>query len=149
MVRARSKVECITKEEVKQLAKEQHENRGHWGRDTIKIALTDRIYSARLDASILEEIGNCTKCKNFRMQHLHSLLEPITCRHPFKLLVGDYLTLPKARGYHTLGIYLDTFSQHVWVFKYKSAGRACTTINSLSNIFYNFTSSETFMSDRG
>jgi len=40
-VRARSKVECITKEEAKQLAKEQHENKGHWGRDAIKIALTD------------------------------------------------------------------------------------------------------------
>jgi hypothetical protein len=41
---------------VKQLAKEQHENRGHWERDAIKIALTDRIYSAGLDASILEAI---------------------------------------------------------------------------------------------
>jgi hypothetical protein len=43
MVRARSKVECITKEEAKQLAKEQYENRGHWGRDTIKIALIESI----------------------------------------------------------------------------------------------------------
>ncbi|KAG2101611.1 uncharacterized protein F5147DRAFT_581531, partial [Suillus discolor] len=55
-VRARSKVECITKEEAKQLAKEQHENKGHWGRDAIKITLTDQIYSAGLDTSILEAI---------------------------------------------------------------------------------------------
>jgi len=81
------------------------------------------------------------------MKNLHSLLEPITHRHPFELLVGDYLTLPKGRGYHTLGVYLNTFSQHIWVFKYKSAGTARTMIDSLSKIFYNFTSSETFMSD--
>lgn len=40
-------------------------------------------------------------------------MEPITCQHPFELLVGDYLTLPKAKGFHTVGVYLDTFSQHV------------------------------------
>jgi hypothetical protein len=46
-------------------------------------------------------------------------------------------------------MYLDTFSQHVWVFKYKTAGTARTTVDSLSQIFQNFTSSETFMSDGG
>lgn len=99
--------------------------------------------------SILEAIGNCTKCKNFGSQHLHSLLEPITCRHPFELLVSNYLTLLKAQGFHTLGIYLDMFLQHVWVFKYKSEGTAQTTINSLLQIFHNFTPSETFMSTGG
>jgi hypothetical protein len=131
------------------LAKEQHERGGHWGRDAIKIALTDIVYSPGLDASIMDAISECAKCKNFGNQHLHSLLEPITCRHPFELLVGDYLTLPKAQGYHTLGVYLDTFSQHVWVFKYKSAGTARTTTNSLGQIFSNFITPETFMSDGG
>ena len=126
-VQARSKVECVTREEAKQLATEQHANGGHWGRDAIKIALTDRIYSPKLDASILAAIGDCSKCKNFGTPHLHSLLEPITHHHPFELLVGDYLTLPKARGYNTLGVYLDTFSQHVWAFKHKSTGTARMT----------------------
>lgn len=148
-VRARSRVECVTREEAKALATQQHANGGHWGRDAIKIALTDRIYSPKLDESIMTAIGNCAKCKNFGAAHLHSLLEPITRRHPFELLVGDYLTLPKAKGYHTLGVYLDTFSQHVWVFKYKTAGTAKTTIDSLSNIFRNFIPSETFMTDGG
>lgn len=109
------------------MAAKQHAEGGHWGRDAIKIALTDRIYSPKL----------------------HSLLEPITRRHPFELLVGDYLTLPKAQGYNTVGVYLDTFSQHIWAFKYKSTGTAKTTVNSLSQIFRNFTASETFMSDGG
>jgi len=148
-VQARSKVECVTREEAKQLATEQHANGGHWGRDAIKIALTDRIYSPKLDASILAAIGDCSKCKNFGTPHLHSLLEPITRRHPFELLVGDYLTLPKARGYNTLGVYLDTFSQHIWAFKHKSTGTARTTIDGLAQIFRNFTASETFMSDGG
>jgi hypothetical protein len=97
----------------------------------------------------MSAITDCAKCKNFGTPHLHSLLEPITRRHPFELLVGDYLTLPKAGGYSMLGVYLDTFSQHVWVYKYKSAGTVKTTINSLSQIFRNFTASETFMSDGG
>lgn len=148
-VRARSKTECITHEEAKQLAVEQHEQNGHWGQDMIKIALTDQVHSAKLNASIMEAIANCAKCKNFGSQHLHSLLEPITCRHPFKLLVSDYLTLPQGRGYHTLGVYLDTFSQHIWAFKYRNSGTARTTVDSLSQIFKNFTPSEMFMSDGG
>lgn len=113
-----------------QLAVKQHEEGGHWGRDAIKITLTDKIYSPGLDASIM-------------------VLEPVTRRHPFELLVGDYLTLPLAQGFHTLGVYLDTFSQHVWVFKYRNAGTAKTTVDSLGQIFRNFTGSETFMSDGG
>src|SRR6267154_2136499 len=99
-MRARSRVECVNKDEATQLAIKQHEQGGHWGRDAIKIALTDKIYSPGLDASIMNAIAECAKCKNFGNQHLHSLLEPITRRHPFELLVGDYLTVPKAHGHH-------------------------------------------------
>ncbi|KIK32387.1 hypothetical protein CY34DRAFT_66878, partial [Suillus luteus UH-Slu-Lm8-n1] len=55
-VRARSRVECVTKAEAKELAIKQHSEGGHWGRDAIKITLTDRIYSPKLDASILAAI---------------------------------------------------------------------------------------------
>jgi hypothetical protein len=127
----------------------QHSEGSHWGWDVIKIVLTDQIYSLKLDTSIMAAISDCSCCKNFGVSHLHSLLEPITCRHLFKLLVWDYLTLPGAKGYNTLGAYLETFSQHVWVFKYKLAGTARTTIESLEQIFWNFTASEMFMSDGG
>ncbi|KAG2747239.1 hypothetical protein P692DRAFT_20704998, partial [Suillus brevipes Sb2] len=51
--RARARVECITRAEVIELARKEHENGGHWGRDAIKIALLDHIWSPKLNASIL------------------------------------------------------------------------------------------------
>ena len=71
-------------------------------------------------------------------------------RHPFELLVGDYLSMPTGKGgFHTLGLFLDMFSQHLWVTKFKTAGMAKTTVNSLNMIFNTFTAVETFMTDGG
>ena len=81
---------------------------------------------------------------------MHSLLNPITRRHPFKLLVGDYLSMPTGKGgYHTIGLYLDTYSQHVWAFKHKTARSAKTTVSALHRIFQDFIPAETFMTDGG
>ena len=149
-VRARARVECITREEAVELARATHLKEGHWQRDAIKRALTDTVWSPGLDASIMQGIKDCGHCKNFGGTHLHALLDPITRRHPFELLVGDYLSLPVGTGgFHTVGLYLDTYSQHVWGFKYKTAGSAKTTVSGLSSIFQNFAPSETFMSDGG
>src|SRR5271155_1198291 len=52
-------------------------------------------------------------------------------------------------GYHNIGLYLDTYSQHLWGFKYKTSGSAKTTIGALSRIYQDFTAAETFMSDGG
>lgn len=135
---------------MKALAEKEHTGRGHWGRDAIKKSLMDRIWSPKLDASIIAGITQCGQCKNFGGVHLHSLLKPITRRHPFELLVGDYLSMPNGKGgYHTIGLYLDTYSQHVWAFKLKSAGTAKTTVDALSRIFQDFTAAETFMTDGG
>jgi len=58
--------------------------------------------------------------------------------------------MPTGKGrYHTLGLFLDTFSQHVWVTKYKTAGTAKTTVDSLTSIFNAFTAAETFMTNGG
>ena len=96
-VRTRAHVECVTKAEVREMALQHHSSQGHWGRDSIKIALMDRIWCPGLDAVILDAIKDCARCKNFSTAFIHSRLEPITCRHPFKLLVGDYLSLPVAK----------------------------------------------------
>jgi hypothetical protein len=65
-------------------------------------------------------------------------------------LVGDYLSLPAGKGgYHTAGLYLDTYSQHVFGYKYKTAGSAKTTTDSLEKIFHTFSPWDTFMSDGG
>ena len=60
------------------------------------------------------------------------------------------MSMPMGKGrYHTLGLFLNTFSQHLWVTKFKLAGTAKTTVDSLTSIFNNFTALETFMTDGG
>jgi hypothetical protein len=148
--RAQARVECISREEAKVLAAKTHAEGGHWGRDAVKIALIDQICSPKLNVSILDAIRECAKCKNFGPTHIHSLFEPITRRHPFEMLVGDYLSSLKGKnGYSTIGVYLDMFSQHTWVFKYKDSGTTKTTIDSLKTIFNAFTLLEMFMADGG
>ena len=149
-MRARARRECVLRAEAVELAKLEHEQGGHWHRDAMKLALLDRYHSPKLDESIVKAIMDCAWCKNFGGTHLHSLLQPITRRHPFELLVGDYLSLPVGKGgYHTAGIYLDTCSQHVWGYKFKTHGSATTTNRSLDDIFHNFAPPETFMADGG
>ena len=50
-------------------------------------------------------------------------------------------------GFHTIGLYLNTFTQHVWGYKFKTTGTGKTTVKSLDNIFGEFASAEVFMSD--
>jgi transposase InsO family protein len=148
--RARSRVECVTKEEAKIMARKIHEEGGHWRRDAIKIALTDAIWSPKLDDSIIQAISECARCKNFGATHIHVLLDPITRRHPFELLVGDYLKLPTGKGgFHTIGLYLDTCSQHAWADKLKTAGSAKNTCSTLKQIYNEFAPFEMFMTDGG
>jgi len=65
---------------------------------------------------------DCDKCKGHGPKHLHSLLEPITQHHPFELLVGDTLSMPKGkRGFIEIRLYADIYSQHVWADKLKTA----------------------------
>jgi hypothetical protein len=131
-VRGRAKRECVTCPEARELARIEHETQGHWHRDSIKIALLDKIHSPKLDESIVTAITDCARCKNFGSMNLNALLNPITRRHPFELLVGDYLSLPPGKGgYHTAGLYLDTCSQFLWGYKFKTHGSAKTTKDSL------------------
>ena len=84
------------------------------------------------------------------MMHLHSLLEPITRRHPFELMVADTLSLPKGKGRFTkLGLWMDVYSQRVWVTKLKTAAMAKTSKKSYGDICDLFTEPETLMVDRG
>src|ERR1700685_3557665 len=65
MVRGRARVECVTQAEARVLALKQHTDNGHWHRDSIKIALMDKVWCPRLDAAILDAIKDCGHCKNF------------------------------------------------------------------------------------
>jgi len=146
--RAVSRQECITKLEAIQLAREEHA-KVHMGRNHIRTQLLDKIYSPLLDASISTAILECGRCKNFGNMHVHALLAPITCRKPFELLVGDYLSLPVGKGGFTkVGLYADVFARKLWAFKYKSA-TGKTTVDSMRHISQTFIAPETIMVDGG
>jgi hypothetical protein len=118
------------------------------GRDAIKVALKDRITSPNLNLSIVCAIQACVRCKSFGSSRLNVLLQPIIRRHPFELLVGDYLSMPPGKGgYHTIGLYLNTFSQHMWAFKYKTVGTAKTMIDVVSMVTKAYVALEMFMMD--
>ena len=82
--RARSRVECVTRDEATQLAEQEHKTNKHWQCNSVKKSLLDHIWSPGLDASIVKGITNCGVCKNFGGMHLYSLLDPITRQHPLK-----------------------------------------------------------------
>jgi hypothetical protein len=56
---------------------------------------------------------------------------------------------PGKGGFNNVGLYLDTYSQHIWGFMFKNTGSGNTTVKLLTNIFHNFAPSETFMTDSG
>jgi hypothetical protein len=148
--RARARLECVTKEETVLLAWEEHRNHGHFHRDNIKARLLDRITSPKMDQSITKAILDCGKCKGFGTTHLHSLLEPITRRHPFELMTADTLSMPKGKGgFVKLGLWMDVYSQRVWVTKLKSAATGKSSRKGYSDICDLFTASEALMTDGG
>ena len=63
---------------------------------------------------------------------------------------GDYLSLPTGKGgFHTVGLYLDTFSQHVWGDMFKRAGSAKTMNRSIDRNCNTYAPPGTFMCDSG
>ena len=110
--RARTRVECVTPKEAIKLARDEHAKNGHWQRDSVKKALLDCIWSPGLNGSILAGIKDCPHCKNFGGTHMHALLDPIMHRHPFELIVGDYLSSPKGVGYGWREVHGQNFAQH-------------------------------------
>jgi RNase H-like domain found in reverse transcriptase len=140
--------ECVSKLEATQLGKEEHEKL-HMHRDHIHTQLLNCICSLNLDTSIHIAILECGRCKNFGNVHIHALLAPITCRRPFELLVGDYLSMPTGKGGYTkIGLFADVFTQKLWAFKSKSAAGK-NTVDSLRHISQAFIALETFMADSG
>ena len=128
----------------------KHEKGGHFRRDLIKISLLDRICSPQLDKSIMTAIIKCGHCKGFGGSHLAALLEPITHRHPWELMVGDYMSMPVGKGsFHTIGLFMDVYSQKIFGFKFTTYGSTVTTIASLNHIQRMYRMPKVFMADGG
>jgi transposase InsO family protein len=148
--RARARLECVTQPEMVDLAQAQHEIGGHYGRDMVKLKLMDKYSGTRVDKSVVTAINGCGRCKNFGASHIHSLLEPITRRHPFELFVADYLSMSMGiGGYHTIALVMDVFTRFRWGFKLKTKGTAKSTVASLQNVCNMFSSPESLMTDGG
>jgi hypothetical protein len=148
--RAKARLECVTQDETVALAWEEHRNNGHFHWDNVKANLLSRITSTKMDQSITKAILDCGKCKSFGTTHLHSLLEPITRRHPFELMVADNLSMPKGKGgFVKLGLWMDVYAQRVWVTKLKTAATGKSSRKSYGDICDLFTASETLMVDGG
>ena len=112
--------------------------------------LLDKITSPKMDQSITKAILDCGKCKAFGTTHLHSLLEPITRQHPFELMAADMLSMPKGKGrYAKLRLWMDVYSQRVWVTKIKANVTGKTSKKCFGNICELFTAPETLMTDGG
>ena len=134
------------KQEAVKLARTEH-NKLHMHCNVLQNQLLNKFLSPFLDTSITTVILRCKRCKNFSSAHLHSLLAPITHHRAFKLLIGDYLSMPAGKGSYTkIGLYANVFSQKLWAFKLKSA-KEKDTVNSLHSIVQNFTAPSTIMAD--
>lgn len=93
---------------------------------------------------------DCGKCKGHGPTHLDSLLEPIIWWHPFELLMGDMLAMPKGKGRFTkIVLYADIYSQHAWADKLKASASATTTCKTFNNICAIFTAPEALMVNGG
>ena len=133
-----------------ELARIQHETGGHFMWDMVKLKLMDKYHGSRVDQAIVKGINSCGRCKSFGPTHIHSLLEPITRRHPFELFVADYLSMPLGTGgFHTITLIMDAFTCFRWGFKLKTKGTAKTTRAALQSICNAFNSPERLMVDGG
>ena len=104
----------------------------------------------RLDRSITQAIISCGKCKGFGTTHLHSLLEPITRRHPFELLVSNTLTMPLGKGrLKKISLYIDIYSQYVLGNALRKAATGKSTHTALTKVCDTYTDPETLMMDGG
>ncbi|KAG2748526.1 hypothetical protein P692DRAFT_201659651, partial [Suillus brevipes Sb2] len=54
--RAHSRLECVTREEARDIAYQEHMENGHWGRNLVKLRLMDKILCPRLDRIITDAI---------------------------------------------------------------------------------------------
>ena len=132
------------------IALKAHQVNGHFSADSLKLHLCDKYFWPGLDTDCRQECIKCPQCKGFGPAKLNALLQPIRRVRPFDLTAGDYVSLPKGKGgFKTLGVYIDTCSNFVWVSKIKTAGTRFTTLDSLRQICLDYATPRAFMTDGG
>lgn len=133
-----------------QLALDMHRANGHFSADLVKLHLRDRYFWPGMDTDCKMACLECPQCKNFGPANMTSLLQPIRRVRPFQLTAGDYVSLPEGIGnFHTLGVYVDMYSNFVWVSKIKSHATSKNTVTSLQRICLDYATPQAFMTDGG
>jgi transposase InsO family protein len=65
-------------------------------------------------------------------------------------MVGDYMSMPLGKGgFHTIGLFMDVYSQKIFGFKFTTYGSTTTTITSLNCIWQMYRMPKVFMADGG
>ena len=145
-----ARTECKPTSSGFDIALRAHQANGHFSADSLKLHLGDKYFWPGLDTDCHQACIECPQCKSFGPAKLNVLLQPIRQVCPFDLTAGDYMSLPKGKGgFKTLGMYIDTCSNFVWVSKIKTAGMRFTTLDSLRQICLDYTTPRAFMTDGG
>ena len=132
------------------LALQTHQSNGHFSVNALKLHLHNRHFWPGLNTDCCQVCIEYPQCKGFGPAKLNALLQLIWHVKPFDLTAGDYVSLPKSKGgFKTLGVYIDTCSNFVWVLKIKSAGTSSTTLDLLKCICLNYATPWVFMTDGG
>ena len=145
-----ARTECKPTSSGFDIALKAHQANGHFSADSLKLHLRDKYFWPGLDTDYRQACIECPQCKGFGPAKLNALLQPIRRVRPFDLTAGDYMSLPKGKGgFKTLGVYIDTCSNFIWVSKIKMAGTRFTTLDSLKRICLDYATPRAFMTDGG
>jgi hypothetical protein len=90
--------ECIPTGLGFQTVMKAHVLNSHFNVESTKLKLSDQYFWPGMDADCCQVMLECPRCKSFGVLTLNSLLQPIRCTQPFRLISGDYLSLPLAKA---------------------------------------------------
>jgi hypothetical protein len=66
------------------------------------------------------------------------------------IMVGDYMSMPLGKGgFHTVGLFMDVYSQKIFGFKFTTYGSTTMTITSLNRIQQMYRMPKVFIADGG
>ena len=140
--------ECVTKEEAAELTKAEHE------KVDISIMTSSKLpsltkYTPQISTNPASKLSQTAQ--GVKLQR-HPLTRPLTTHNTNTPIQTPHWRLPlhatwKGRvSYSQLIPRHNTFTQHIWGYKFKTAGTGKTTVKALDNIYSRFTPEEVFMS---
>jgi hypothetical protein len=123
-------VEVVPCKEGPKLAKEAHEDSGHFGKEiTIRHLQRNTTWSS-IRKDVTSAIEECEVCMKFGPRLRNSLMRETLRYAPFELIALDYLFMPRTTdGFRIALIAVDSCSKYIfgWVFKKDPCSESCLT----------------------